>query len=99
MVDTEGYVTMEDGQIKTIPPNMVRVEILSSFIGHDRRVLEPGERVTLPRALALSQCLIGTARELTPAELAEEAPKPTPPETVETRDPTLTTREPRVRKR
>ena len=94
-METEGYVVMEGGEVKRVDPGQVAVEIVSDFIGHNREHLAKGDRVLLPRPLALAQIAIGAARELTPEEIAA----PTPPETIEVRDPTPTTRDPKVRKR
>jgi hypothetical protein len=88
--------------MRTVVPDKMRVEVLSGFISHERKALAPGERVTLPRALALAPCHIGNARELTTDEVAAElqaAAAPTPPGVVEHREPDAQVRDPRTRKR
>ena len=97
----EGYVTSSRGELRTVVSPKMRVEVLSGFVTHERKAVGIGDRVTLPRAMALAQCHIGNARELTQAELDEEAQAaaaPTPPGVVEHREPDAQVRDPRSRR-
>jgi hypothetical protein len=98
----KGYVTQEGGVHRTVGAATMRVVVLSGFISHERTSLDPGTRVTLPRALALAQCHLGNARALTAEEEAADAAaaaRPTPPGEVEHREPDAQVRDPRTRKR
>jgi hypothetical protein len=91
-----GYVTIEGGQFRRRGEESLDVEILSGFIAPGSRPVDKGDRLRLPKSVALEHIAIGNAR-LVAAE--DVPPAPSAPETVQVRDPAPRTHDPKVRKR
>jgi hypothetical protein len=64
----EAMAAMKTAEPTPIPQGHIAVEVMSDFVGHERKALSKGERVTLPRALALAMIQIGNARAITAEE-------------------------------